>query len=211
MFRRSKNAHFRCNYLFLDNGPLLWPFQVTKHYKNWGFSRHRGKPRMALLVAKVPFWEGAPKGVLLSVCIVFSAKHSFADMRQCNLKKTNNFTKIGGGLPECKKVFFGSFLGVLVVFFVSLCFCAFALYTIAQNGYIPAFLEVFCLFCSHKRPVFNCFFSSYFVFFAFVIPFKNPFFLCFLSINSFLENIICGVSFVFLLLAFSFPNVCLFV
>ena len=109
-------------------------------------------------------------------------------------------------------MFFGSFLGFWwFCFFVSLCFCAFALYTIAQNGYFPAFLEVFCLFCSHKRPVFNCFFSSYFVFFAFVFPFKNPFFLCFLSINPFLEKILCGVSFVFLLLAFSFPNVCLFI
>ena len=52
-------------YLFLGNGPFLWPFQVTKHYKNRGFSRHRGKPKMALLVAEVPFWEGASS--LLSV------------------------------------------------------------------------------------------------------------------------------------------------
>ena len=71
---------------------LFWcPYKVTKHYKNRGFSRHRGKPKMALLVAKVPFWEGASKGALLSVIpkscallktlfIVFSAKHSFADM-----------------------------------------------------------------------------------------------------------------------------------
>ena len=36
---------------------LFWcPFKVTKHYKNRSFSRHRGKPKMALLVAKVPFW-----------------------------------------------------------------------------------------------------------------------------------------------------------
>ena len=62
------------------------------------------------------------------------------------------------------------------VFFVSLCFCAFALYTIAQNGYFPAFLEVFCLFCSHKRPVFNCFFSSYFVFCCFCLPFQKSIF-----------------------------------
>ena len=47
--------------------PFFWPFQVRKHYKNRGFSRHRGKHKMALSVAKVPFWEGAPKGVLLSV------------------------------------------------------------------------------------------------------------------------------------------------
>ena len=47
---------------------LFWcPFKVTKHYKNRGFSRHRGKPKMALLVAKVPFWVFTRKGVLLSV------------------------------------------------------------------------------------------------------------------------------------------------
>ena len=70
---------------------FLWPFQVTKHYKNRGFSRHRGKPKMALLVAKVPFWEGAPKGVLLFL----KAVHSFADMRE-QTKKNKNW----GGLPE---------------------------------------------------------------------------------------------------------------
>ena len=40
----------------------LCPFNVTKHYKTRGFSRYRRKPKMALLVAKVPFWEGASKG-----------------------------------------------------------------------------------------------------------------------------------------------------
>ena len=45
----------------------LCPFKVTKHYKNRGFSRHRGKPKMAFLVAKVPFWEGASQGASLSV------------------------------------------------------------------------------------------------------------------------------------------------
>ena len=75
-----------------------------------------------------------------------------------------------------KGVFLGPSLGFGGFFFlVSLCFCASVLYTIARNGYFPAFLEVFCLFCSHKRPVLNCLFSSYVVFFAFVFPFKNPF------------------------------------
>ena len=42
---------------------------------------------------------------------MFSAKHSFADMRECNLIKKKNLTKIGGGLQECKKVFFCHFFG----------------------------------------------------------------------------------------------------
>ena len=58
----TKNAQFRCNYLFLENGPFLVPIQSHQTQKNRGFSRHRGKPKMALLVAKVPFWEGASKG-----------------------------------------------------------------------------------------------------------------------------------------------------
>ena len=43
---------------------ILWTYKITKHYNNRGFSMHTGKPQMALLVAKVPFWEGASKGVL---------------------------------------------------------------------------------------------------------------------------------------------------
>ena len=33
----------------------------------WQFAGTGVKPKMALLVAKVPFWEGASKGGLLSV------------------------------------------------------------------------------------------------------------------------------------------------
>ena len=82
-----------------------------------------------------------------------SAKHSFADMRECNLIENKNLTEIGGGLPECKKVFFGHFLGFGGFAFFGLCFCAFVLCKIAQNVYFPAFLKVFCLLCSHKRPL----------------------------------------------------------
>ena len=130
-------------------------------------------------------------------------------MREQKTKKT----KIGVVCQNGQRCFFGPFWVLVVLFFlVSLCFCASVLYTIARNGYFPAFLEVFCLFCSHKRPVLNCLCSSYFAFFAFVFPFKNPFSsLLFCPSNPFLEKTLCGVSFVFLLLAFSFPNICLFV
>ena len=76
-----------------------------------------------------------------------------------------------------QRCFFWSFFGFwwFCFFLVSLRFCASVLYTIARNGYFPAFLEVFCLFCSHKRLVLNCLFFFLFCFFAFVFPFKNPF------------------------------------
>ena len=142
---------------------------------------------------------------------MFSAKHSFVDMKECTLIKNKNFTKIGGGLPECKKVFFFvTFLvfgGFVFFFSVFLCFC------FVQNSpkwLFPAFLEVFCLFCSHKRPVLKCFFSSYFVFFAFVFLFKNPF-LYFLFVHQplFNKRLFVGFLFFFFFLPF-FLNVCLF-
>ena len=134
-------------------------------------------------------------------------------MKECNLNKNKNLPKIGVVCQNAKRSFFGMFFFfcfLVVLFFVA---CVFVLVFCkkAQKGYFPAILEVFCLFCSHQRPVLKCFFSSYFVFFAFVFPFKNPFFICFLSINPFLQKTLCGVSFLFLLLAFSFPKVCLFI
>ena len=133
-------------------------------------------------------------------------------MRECNLIKNKNLTKIGGGLPECKKVFFFvTFLVLVVLFFYSLCFCAFVLFKIAQNGYFPAFLEVFCLFCSHKRPVLNCFFSSYF-FFCFCLPFqKSIFYLLFIHQPLFTEDSLWGFFFFFFCLPFPFLRfACLF-
>ena len=41
------------------------------------------------------------------------------------------------------------------------------------------FLEVFCLFCSHKRPVLNCLCSSYFAFLLLSSLSKIHFLLCF--------------------------------
>ena len=75
----------------------------------------------------------------------------------------------------------------------------------AQKGYFPAILEVFCLFCSHKRPVLRCFFSSYFVFFAFVFPFKTPFYpFAFWPSAPFWKTLIFLVSFFFFFLLFPF-------
>ena len=87
---------------------------------------------MALLVAKVPFWERASKGGF-TICdrqklcsaettcfIVISAKHSFAEIKEYKLKNNINLPKIGGCLPTCKKVLFVSVFGFFSVF---LCFC----------------------------------------------------------------------------------------
>ena len=107
-----------------------------------------------------------------------------------------------------QKGFFGvCFFCFLVVLFFVACVFVLVFCKKAQKGYFPAILEVFCLFCSPKRPVLKCFFSSFSVFFPgfpFFFPFKIPFFLCFLSINPFLEKILCGGFFCHFILSFPF-------
>ena len=129
------------------------------------------------------------------------------------LDKKQKFYKNRGWFARMQKgVFFRHFFGFGGFVFYSLCFCAFVLFKIAQNGYFPAFLEVFCLFCSHKRPVLKCFFSSYFVFFAFVFLFKNPF-LYFLFVHQplFYKRLFVGFLFFFFCLSFPFLRfACLF-
>ena len=113
--------------------------KITKECKNRGFSRHRGKPKMAFLVSKMPFWKGASRGGLLSLIhkscallktlflMCFQKKHSLAEIKRSKLKK-HKFTKIGGCLPTCKKVFFVLFVCLLFGGFVfSWCFCSFCL------------------------------------------------------------------------------------
>ena len=111
---------------------FLWPYELTKHYKNRGFSRRRGKPRMALLVAKVPFWEGVSTGVLISVmhksCVLLktpflsvSANHSFAEIKECKLQKRQMYQKLGVVCQHAKRCFLFVFLFV-VLWLLSLCF-----------------------------------------------------------------------------------------
>ena len=122
------------------------------------------------------------------------------------LEQKQKFTKNRRCLPKCKKVFFcyvffllfGGFVFVACV--LVLVFCK-----KAQKGYFPAILEVFRLFCSHKRPVLRCFFSSYFVFFAFVFTFKTPFYpFAFWPSAPFWKTLIFLVSFFFFFLLFPF-------
>ena len=123
---------------------------------------------------------------------VFS-KTQLCRHERVQLEKKQKFTKNSGLFAKMQKgVFFWS------VFFWWFCFlfaCVFVL-----------------LFC--KRHVLKCLFSSFSVFFPcspFVFPFKIPYLLCFLSINPFLEKILCGgffcLSFLFV---FSVLNICFF-
>ena len=48
---------------------FLWPFQVTKHSKNRGFSRHRGKPKRDLWLQKCHFGKGPRKGSYYLWCL----------------------------------------------------------------------------------------------------------------------------------------------
>ena len=117
--RYKKVAHFRCNYRFWENGPFLCPFKVTKHYKNrdfpWGFT-----------ICDTQNLCSAEN----TIFIVFSAKHSFADMKERNLTKNKNLPKFRGLFAKCKKVFFFFLVCVFLFFFggfviCCLCFCAF--------------------------------------------------------------------------------------
>ena len=125
-------------------------------------------------------------------------------MKECNLNKNKNLPKIGVVCQNAKRSFFGMFFllfGGSV--FCCLCFCL-VFCKKAQKGYFPAILEVFCQFCSHQRPVLKCFFSSYFVFFAFVFLFKNPF-LYFLFVHQPLFNKRLFVGFLLFFFCLSFP------
>ena len=114
----GKKTHFRCNYLLLENGPFLCPFKVTKHNKNRGFSRHKGKtPKWHFWLQKCHFGKGPWKQLyyLWYLKAVFcckhyfysvSAKHSFAEIKECKLKQ-RKFTKNRGGVCQhAKRCFF---------------------------------------------------------------------------------------------------------
>ena len=177
--RKVKNAHFHWHYLFWENGNRTKSPNTTKIR---GCSRHTGKPKMALLVSKVPFWEGASTGgfttcdtqklcsVESTIMIVLSAKHSFAEIKECNLKKKQNFTKNWGLFANMQNGVLFCFLCFLALWFSPLCCFK------PKTGYFPAGFHF--SICSPKGPSLKSFFSSYYFFpcFPFVFPFKIPFF-----------------------------------
>ena len=182
----------------LGKWSFFWcPFKVTKHCKNRGFPSKRGFTICD--TQKLCSSEN-------TIFIVFSLKHSFVDMKECNLK-SKNLPKIGVVCQNAKSFF----LGLCFFAFWWFCFfvaCAFVL-VFCKNGPKRLFscnFRGFCLFCSPERPVLKCFFSSYSVFFlVFLFPsLSKSFFLWFLSINPFLEKILCGGFVCHFILSFPF-------
>ena len=123
---------------------------------------------------------------------MFSTKHSFAE-KKCKLKRNRNLPNIGGCSPACIKEFFQLFEGFwwfCFLFSVFWCFCFVKrpkrLFACDFRGFFHWNV------CSPKRPVFVLFFLFCFCsLLSFCHPFQNSiFFLCFLSINPFLGNII---------------------
>ena len=205
---------------------FLCPYKVTKHCKNRGFSRHRRKPQMALLVAKCHFGKGPRKGgiyylwYLKKLCfaentifIVLSAKHSFADMKECNLKKKQNFAKNRGLFAKMQKgVYLVCFFGFLVVLFLFLRVFVFLFCKRGPKRLFSCNLD-FVLSCSPKRPIFKIllFFLFCFIFlFSLCLPFQNSSFLWFCPSTPFWKTLLFLASLVFHFLASSFPSVCLF-
>ena len=191
-----------------------------------GFSRHRGKPKMAFWFQKCHFGKGPPNELWLSgihkSCAllrtlfysVFS-KHSFAEIKECKLK-CRHLPKIGGLLPTC-----GGGC-IFCCFFLCVCFFLFVFFyfgwKIPPKGYFSAVLLFFSLLLPQKVCLSNPSLLPIVLFslFSFCVPFQNSIlFLCFLAIKPFLDNIFffCGgggVLLSFFLFAFSFVNVCLF-
>ena len=145
VFGRSKKCAFSLQLSVFGRWSFFWcPFKVTKHYKKRGFSRHRGKPKMALLVAKVPFWVSLQKGVLLSVipksCALLKtlfysvfSKTQLCRHERMQLEKNPKITKMQKGfLLVC------FFCFLVVLFFVA---CVFVLVFCkkAQKGYFLQF------------------------------------------------------------------------
>ena len=118
-------------------------------------------------------------------------------------KKNKIFAKIGGGLPECKKVFFSSlfwFWWCVFFFSVFLWFC------FVPNSPRWLFSCIFRGFLSILFPQKACLkvFLFFLFFFAFVFLFKNPF-LYFLFVHQPLFNKRLFVGFLLFFFCLSFP------
>ena len=178
---------------------LLWPYKITKHNKNRGFDGQKGKPKMALLVSKVPFWEGASKGACLSVipksCVLLKTQQSTALQTWKSVTWKTTIYQNKGLFAKMQRVFFGLFFFVFwfcFFFSVFLCFC----FVKRPKTVFPWVLEVFS-FLSPNRPVFKILLFVLLCFFPFVLPFKiSYFFFAFCPSTPFGKHLFFWVSFV---------------
>ena len=129
------------------------------------------------------------------------------------LEQKQTFTKIEVVCQNAKRSFFGMFFFFAFWWF---CFLLPVLWFLcfvkkAQKGYFPAILEGFLSILFPQKACLKVFLFFLFCFFCFCLPFQNSILsLCFLAISPFLENINIFGFFLFLFLAFSFLNACLF-
>ena len=133
-------------------------------------------------------------------------------MKECTLIKNKNFTKIGGGLPECKKVFFSSLFGFGGLFFF---FSVFLWFCFVPNSPKWLFSCIFRGFLSILFPQKAClkgFLFFLFCFFCFCLPFqKSIFVFSFCPSTPFNKTLFVGFLLFFFCLSFPFLSfACLF-
>ena len=140
---------------------------------------------------------------------MFSAKHSFAEIKECNLKKQKCTTN-WGCLPTCTKVFFWFVFCYLVCIFLFVFF-------VRKNAPQRLFSAVLAFLFSILFPPKACLqYPSFlpiqfFSLFSFCLPFGNSIiFLCFCSATPFWKRSFLGLLLSFIFVAFCFVNVCLF-
>ena len=172
---------------------------------------------MTLLVAKVPFGEGASKGVF-TICdtqklcsaentlfIVFSAQHSCRNER-VQVEETEIYQNLGlfANMP---KVLF-------CLLFIFWCFVFFSLFLFflekPKKGYFPAILEGYPLLFPPKACLENPSLLPILFFLFFLLSSLSKFhiflcFLCFLSINPFWRTFSVGLLLSLLSFSFGFP------
>ena len=146
---------------------------------------------------------------------MFSVKHSFAEIKECKLKKPKIYQKLGAVCQHAKV-----FLFVFCFFFFSLCFFLFVFACLVwkkpPKGYFLAVSEFFLLFVPPKGLSLISSYSVLFPCFPFVFPFKIPYFSLLFVHQPLLENVFsvfCLSLLPFPLLMFacffetSFPNI----
>ena len=193
-FRKAKNtANFRWHYLFFEN-VIFVTIQITKQYIKRGFSRHRVKPKISLLVWTAPFWQGA-SSLFLSL-FFWGGEGPKKKVISYSLRGFSSF------VPP-KGLSLKSFSSSYSLF--SLVFLLFS---------FPFKNPYFSLFFVHE-PLFVRHYFGMFLQFFFVLPFPLFMFACFIetdlsNIPIFKTNlrwflvVFCSVAFVLLFSCFMF-------